>query len=287
MSAWAYILASSLCSILVAHLLKRSEVKGFHIIRVLTVNYGIAAILTSLTFSAPIAVEIAYWPLSLSILILLTGSIFFANYLIFSKSVLYNGLGVSVASMRLSLILPVLLSVVWYQEYLKFSQWAGILLVFCVLWLLLPERLSRSKSLLHNYSGLLLLLFLMTGIGDATLKVYESDFSSLLSLQPFLGSVFLVSAIIGTIYLTIRKEWAFKAGELVAGITIGIPNLFSVYFLIEALALLSGGVVYSLANLMTVFGASVVGVLIWGDRLSVFQWCGIVLSVAAIYLIVY
>ncbi|MEX2601646.1 MAG: hypothetical protein WD355_08365 [Balneolaceae bacterium] len=285
MTAWAYILASSLCSILVAHLLKRSEVKGFHIFRVLTVNYTVAATLAFLLFNAPVPVVMAGWPLSLPVLILLTGTLFFLNYLVFSKSVYYNGLGVSVASMRLSLILPVLLSVIWYQEFLNPLQWTGIFLVFCVLWLLLPEKPDRPKTLHHHYPGLLLLLFLMTGVGDASLKIYESDFSSLLSLWPFLGSVFFVSACVGTLYLAIRREWSITSGELVAGISIGIPNLFSVYFLVEALALLQGGVVYSLVNLFTVFGAAVLGLFYWSDRLSTLQWCGLVLSVVAICLI--
>ena len=187
--------------------------------------------------------------------------------------------------MRISLLIPVLLSTLWYLEYLDFWQWIGVSLVFVTLFLLLP---NKRKMLREPFSAawLLLLLFLGTGIGDASLKVYEAEFSGLLSKQQFMGFVFLTAFLLGVVTIAVRNRWAFTKGELLLGIAIGIPNLYTSIFLIEALERMSGGVVYSSVNVLTVLGGTILGVMKWGDRLTKVQWTGIFLTLISILLLI-
>jgi drug/metabolite transporter (DMT)-like permease len=285
MSPWIFIILSSGCSVAVAHLLKLVEFKQLNTIRVLTVNYLIA---TFIAFLHP-GNSYDYIDLTLTspviILAIIVGILFIANFFIYSKSVYKNGVGISVASMRLSLIIPVLLSTFWYHEYLDEREWVGILFVFIALILLLPDKKSLFKKP-YNAGWLLILLFFFTGLGDSSLKVYESDFSDLLIKEHFMGFIFLSAFLTGFCMITIRKMWGFKREEIVLGIVIGIPNLYSAIFLIEALSYLSGGIVYTAANLLTVMGATFLGVWWWGDRLTKFQWLGIGLTLISIILLV-
>jgi drug/metabolite transporter (DMT)-like permease len=213
------------------------------------------------------------------------GVIFIANFFIYSKSAFHNGLGISVAAMRISLILPVLLSTLWYLDLLTTGQWAGVLLVFVTLYLLLP---NKRKMLKEPFSAawLLVLLFLGTGFGDASLKIYEEDFSSYLNKEQFMGYVFLTAFLIGLTVAILRKGWTLKRSEIVLGVAIGIPNLYSAIFLIEALERMNGAVVYSSVNILTVVGATILGIMRWGDRLSRLQWTGIALTVISILLLI-
>jgi drug/metabolite transporter (DMT)-like permease len=283
MSPWIFIILSSGCSVIVAHLLKLVEFNKLNTIRVLSVNYLVASAVAFLhpnnSFSS---LDISASALLLAVIV---GILFIANFFIYSKSVFKNGVGISVASMRLSLLIPVLLSTYWYQEYLAEKEWIGIIMVFFALILLLPDKRNLLKKP-YNAAWLLIFLFLFTGLGDSSLKVYESDFSHLLTKEQFMGFVFLAAFLTGILVLTVRKSWKYTKQELILGIAVGIPNLYSAIFLIEALSYLSGGVVYTAANLLTVIGATLLGIWWWGDKLTKFQWLGIAITLISIVLLI-
>lgn len=284
MTAWLFILMSSGCSVLIAHLLRLIEFKKMNTLRVLTVNYLVATIIAFLT-AGHISTEYELVKLSpVLIIAAIVGVIFITNFFIYSKSVYSNGVGISVAAMRISLIIPVLLSTFWYQEYLMGREWIGVLVVFITLFLLLPEKRNLFKTP-YNAAWLLVLLFLFTGLGDSSLKIYEADFSDLMTQELFMGIVFLVAFLSGFLFLVIQKNWYINRHEIFLGIAVGIPNLYSAIFLIEALSLLSGGIVYSVTNLLTVIGATILGLWRWGDKLTISQWAGLGLTLISILLL--
>lgn len=287
MSGWIFILLSSLCSVLIVHFLKIIEHKKLDTIRVLTVNYLIATVIAFLLSLRHSELPDAdgnsmVLPVLLAVAV---GVIFIINFFIYSKSVFYNGVGISVAAMRISLIVPVLLSTVIYLELLEFRQWMGVLLVFCTLFLLIP---NKRKMMREPFSAawLLVLLFILTGIGDASLKIYEAEFSQVLVKEYFMGLVFLTAFFVGITFLALKKNWKFSRTEVLLGVGVGIPNLLASIFLIEALERLNGAVVYSSANVLTVFGGTILGIYMWKDRFTKFQWAGLFLTVVTIILLV-
>ena len=286
MSGWVFIILSSFCSVLIAHLLKLIEFRKLNTLRVLTVNYLVA---TGVAFTSSFQTGFpdlsAEGSLGVIALAMIIGLFFIANFFVFSKSVFHNGVGISIAAMRISLIIPVLLSVLWYSEIISLVQWTGIVLVFFTLYLLLPQKKELLKKS-FNASWLLLILFLFTGIGDSSLKIYEADFSMLVSKEQFMGFVFLSALIIGIVLITLRNDWKFNSKELFLGIVMGVPNLYTSLFLIEALQVMDGAIAYSAVNLLTVLGGTLLGILRWGDKLTKLQWAGIGSTILAIILLV-
>lgn len=288
MAGLSFIFLSAVNSVIIAHFLKVTETRSLDTVRVLTVNYFVAsssALLYTFSKGLPdVDFEVFFQPFLLSVGV---GVVFIANYFIYSKSVFYNGVGISIATMRISLIIPVLLSTVWYLEILTIYQWSGIVLVFITLFLLLPNKKSFIKTDYSLSNGwLLLLLFLGTGIGEASLKYYEMEYTQWISKELFMGMVFLTAFWIGMIYILWKKSWQFTKEEIFVGFAIGIPNLLASIFLISALELMNGAVVYSSVNILTVLGGTLLGVLYWKDRFSKMQWMGIFLTMAAIILLV-
>ncbi|MEX0647527.1 MAG: hypothetical protein WEA56_10310 [Balneolaceae bacterium] len=286
MGGWAFIILCSATSVLIAHFLKVVESKGLSTVRVLTINYAVAAttaFFLSGGFSSGYPAD--GFPGGAYILAVITGFFFIANFFIYSKSVFYNGVGISIAAMRISLIIPVLLSTAWYYDLLSTEQWLGVLLVFLTLFLLLPDKWKMLKEP-FSAAWLLVLLFLGTGIGDATLKIYEVEFSRLIAKELFMCFVFLVSFLIGLTVLFVQNKWKFTRKEIFLGIAVGIPNLYTTIFLIEALERMNGAVVYSGVNILTVLGGTLLGLMRWGDRLTRVQWGGIFLTVVAILLLI-
>ena len=79
-------------------------------------------------------------------LAMVVGFIFIANFFIYSKSVSKNGVGISVAAMRMSLLIPVLLSTIWYLEMMSTRQWIGFATVLIALFLLLPNKRKMLRE---------------------------------------------------------------------------------------------------------------------------------------------
>jgi drug/metabolite transporter (DMT)-like permease len=286
MTGWVYIVLSSAASVLIAHFLKVTESKKLNTVRVLTVNYFVASLIAFASTGSRLIPDFSEPGLySVMWLAVGTGILFIANFFIYSKSVFHNGVGISVAAMRISLIIPVLVSTLWYLEYITFMQWLGVFLVFATLILLLPNK-KKLISEPFSVGWLLVLLFVGTGIGDSALKIYESEFSGIWDKQQFMGMVFLTAFLTGMIFLAIRKNFSFTPAEFLMGAVIGIPNLFTSIFLIEALEQMNGAVVYSAVNVMTVLGATLLGILRWGDRLKPLQWAGILFTLISILLLI-
>lgn len=285
MAGWIFILLSSVCSVLIAHFLKVTEFKKMSTIKVLTVNYVVASLVA---FLSPVGgAELDFrlqtvWPALL--LAVIVGFIFIANFFIYSKSVSKNGVGISVAAMRMSLLIPVLLSTFWYLEMMSTRQWVGFFTVIVALFLLLPNK-RRMLREPKSAAWLLVILFLGTGLGDGSLKIFEVDFSSYLTKEQFMGSVFLSATFVGFVFVLIKRDLTFSKQELGMGILVGIPNLYSAIFLIEALEVMNGAVAYSVVNILTVLGATVLGMMRWGDIVTPVQWAGIVLTLFSILLL--
>lgn len=286
MQGWLFITLSSACSVLIAHLLKVSEYRKLNTMKVLTVNYATAAAVAFLTPVSGADLTFDYkGALPGFMLAAVVGGIFITNFFIYSKSVNKNGVGISVAAMRISLLIPVLLSVMWYLEYLETRQWFGVGTVILALFLLLPNKRKMLREP-KSAAWLLLLLFVGTGLGDGSLKIFEMDFSDSLSKEQFMGTVFLSAMIVGFTIIFAKDTLSFTRHELRMGFFIGIPNLYSAIFLIEALVLLNGAIVYSTVNIITVLGATLLGLFRWSDRLSRMQWAGIGTTILSIILLI-
>ena len=100
-----------------------------------------------------------------------------------------------------------------------------------------------------------------------------------------MGTVFLSATIIGIIAVLIKEDITFSKAELGMGILVGVPNLYSAIFLIEALEVMNGAIVYSVVNIITVLGATVLGMIRWGDIVTPAQWAGIAATLLSILLL--
>lgn len=287
MTGWIFVILTSFCSVLLAHLFKITEHTEARTTAVLTVNYAFAtlfALLISLR-NQDVAHALSNVNPPVILLGMITGVVFIVNFFAYSKSVYLNGVGVSIAAMRVSLLVPVLLSTIWYLEPLHLSQWAGVILVFLALVLLLPNKRNLLNKKL-SAGWLLVVLFILTGFGDSALKIYEVDFSVLLVKELFMAIVFTTAFITGLIYFFSTEKGFFTKKEIWLGSCIGLPNLLTAIFLIEALEVMNGAVVYSAVNVLTVLGGTLLGLIRWKDKYTRLQLLGIIITVISVLLLI-
>ncbi len=138
--SYLYILLSAACSVLIAHLLKITEVKELRTLPTLTINYlsaGLFAFGIGIRGEGGLSQIMNPWVLMFCLAV---GVLFIGNFLMYSKSVHANGVGVTIAAMRVSLLVPVLISIYLYRESIGWATALGIVLVIGAVVLLIPRK---------------------------------------------------------------------------------------------------------------------------------------------------
>jgi len=207
-------------------------------------------------------------------------------------------LGVSVASVanKLSLIIPVILTIVLYNEQVVGWEIIGIsLALVAVIFTCYPKKNEAGNTepipLLHKI-GLPLLVFIGSGFLDALINHVQQTYVTKETNNAFLIGGFLSAASIGTltlIYQYWNKQLVFKFNQVVAGICIGIPNYFSIWCLVQFLQDSPWETSASLPvnNMGIVLFSTLVAAILFKEKLSLINWMGIALSAIAIYLIAF
>jgi drug/metabolite transporter (DMT)-like permease len=205
-------------------------------------------------------------------------------------------IGVAVASVanKLSLIIPVVLSVYLYNETVAGWKLTGVLLALIAVFLTCyPKRTGDIKTGKRSWNYILpIVLFIGSGLLDALINHVQQLHVTEENKNAFLISGFLSAAIIGAVllgiqYATGRLRFAFK--HLLAGVLIGIPNYFSIWCLVKFLQISpwQSSASIPVNNMGIVLFSSLVAWVLFKERLSIINWIGIVLSLLAIYLIAF
>lgn len=198
-------------------------------------------------------------------------------------------LGVSVASVatKMSLAIPVLVGVWLYQEHLGAFKIMGILLALLAVYFASVKKATRwqRKALL-----LPALVFLGSGIIDVAIKYVQNFLVDSSEFPLFSSGVFGAAALSGLLAIGIREPGRFiryGAKNIIAGIALGVPNFFSIYFLLRALNTpqLASATVFTLNNTGIVMCTTLLGIVLFQEKLSRTNWGGILLAIVSIILV--
>ncbi len=281
-----FIALSVSCSLTIAQILKLAENRKLDVLKILVLNYlagFIISLLISREFSLlpDISVEWDCWML---VLVGVLGVLFITNMVVYSKSINRVGMGVSIAAMRMSLIFPISASLFVFNEAIGSWKYVGVLLALSSLLLMVPRIKTKSLSGLSD-AWLPFLIFILTGLADTGLKVYERMYATQISEDLFVSLIFLVSFLIGAGILVKQKNLHVSFTEIGYGVAAGIVNLYSSIFLIYALQLMPGSIVFPLVNVSLVVLGTFIGTMVWKDVLSVKQWSGLTIAIISIFLL--
>ena len=210
-----------------------------------------------------------------------TGLLYCGSFILLQWNVRKNGVILSSTFMKLGVIVPAVLAVVWFGERPGWNQGLGfILAITAILMIHLEKEKIRTEK---AYTIGLLLLLLGGGLGDSMAKFYD------VYGNPGLGSFFLmlsflVSGIISGI-LVFRGREKITKYEVLFGVLIGIPNYFSARFLLWALADIPAVITYPTYSIAAMALIGAVGVLMFREKLTKRQWGAYLLVILAVGLL--
>jgi len=209
----------------------------------------------------------------------LAGVLYLAGFVMLQRSVRKNGVVLSSVFMKLGLLVPITMSMLFFGEIPTAAQVVGFTIALCAIVVINLKKDGESKGF-----GMGLILLLLVGGGcDAMSKVYEVFGAAALSEQ-FLFYTFLVAFLLCAA-LVIREKEHFGLQDLAFGALIGIPNFFSAKFLLLALNTLPAVLVYPSFSVATLLLITLTGVAVFKERLSRLQWAALAAIVAALILL--
>lgn len=216
---------------------------------------------------------------------LVLGFLFISIFYAIAKTAQTISVAASMVAAKLSVVLPVVFAVVLYKESLSIFQVIGMLLSFLAVFFISDQsnQQSRLKSML-----LPAIVFMGSGAIDTLLNYVEQNFIPAYTAASIITSVFFMAFIMGSVFL-LTQIWQgaaqFNWKNAVWGLALGVPNYFSMYFLIKTLEVFEGSFIFPVNNIGIVGASSIVAYLFFKEQLSRNKLIGLGLAVAAILLL--
>lgn len=220
---------------------------------------------------------------------LVLGALFITVFNLMALTTQRNGLSVASVATKMSVVIPVIFGLVYYKESLSIFKILGILLAIIAVYLASIRTKDGLKIKPSNFI-FPVLVFLGSGLIDTTVKYLEGEFIANGDIPIFSATLYAVAAAIGIVIIILKGlkgEFHFQVKNLIGGIVLGIPNYFSIYFLVEALrqGVFDSSGIFTINNVGIVMISTLLGILLFKEKLLVKNWIGIGLAVLGILLI--
>lgn len=219
------------------------------------------------------------------------GVLFIVIFYLMVMTTQQHGMSVVSVASKMSVSIPVIFVIFYYGEELSILKVLGILIALVSVYLVS----AKSNDGLKIKTSALLLpfgVFLGSGIIESSIKVLQNDFVPKEETPVFSASIFLFAAITGTLIFIVRffkSKQLFRTKDVIGGIALGIPNYFSIFFLIEALRNpnLDSSIVFVINNVSIVVLSTVVGILLFKEHLFRKNKIGIALAILSIIFVAF
>ena len=198
-----------------------------------------------------------------------------------------NGLSVASVASKMSVVIPVIFGIYVYNEGVSFQKIAGILIALIAVYL--TSIKSETKFSLKGL-WLPIMLFFGSGTIDTTIKYIETTFVPENGIPIFTATIFTFAFIIGIAILIIKfikEQFKFNVKNIFGGLILGIVNYYSVYFLLKALQFenTESSTIFTLNNVAVVMLSTLVGLLLFKEKIITKNWIGIGLAILSIIIV--
>lgn len=193
-------------------------------------------------------------------------------------------LGVTVGSLasKMSLIIPVIVALLFQGDNWTLLKILGICIALLSVYLTVKKEEKQSGPIY-----LAIILFLGAGVLDSILSHIQYLYlDNPQSKDYFTTTVFLVAFSVGAILLLLKKQKP-TLKNIVAGISLGIPNYFSIFFVLRSLESMESSIVFPILNIGIVILSALIGWGYYKEHLSKLNWLGVILAISSIYILIY
>lgn len=282
-----YLLLSIAASTCIFIIFKLFEKYNINTLQAIVVNYFAACLFGLWSYDAPISINAileSQWLFGAIGL----GFLFIAVFSIMAMTAQRNGLSVASVASKMSVIIPVVFGIYVYHEGVGFQKILGIILALISVYLTSVK--PKTTQQISKGLWLPILLFFGSGVIDTTVKYIETTYLADNGIPIFSATIFAFAFIIGTSILIVKafkKPITFQFKILLGGSILGIVNYYSMYYLLKALnhESLESSTLFTVNNVAIVMASTLLGLLIFKEKISKTNWAGISLAIISIVIV--
>jgi len=279
-----YIILSICCSVTVAVLLKLAKRYQISVIQAVAVNYFIALSLCFLFFKPDVKLitATAPWPIYITLAILLP-----SIFLFLAASVKKLGIVKTDIAQRLSLFIPILASYFIFKEDFNYLKIVGLIIGFAAIIFTFLRKSDHQKA--GNESLLYpIMVFIGFGVIDVLFKqiALYKELPYTTSLFTVFGLAFIVSLLLAIVMVAAGKI-KLQLVNVVCGFILGLFNFGNILFYMKAHQALAKNpsTVFAAMNLGVIIVGTLIGLIVFKEKLSKLNYAGIILAIAAVIFI--
>lgn len=218
------------------------------------------------------------------------GFLFISVFYVTALTSQRNGISVASVASKMSVIIPVCFGVYLYNESMGIIKVVGVLLALVAVYF----ASKKEEGSVSDYKNILLpaLVFVGAGAIDTSLKIMQNNyltpeeiglFSTHTFLMAFGAGIFLIG------FNILKNKMKITGKSILGGIVLGIPNYFSLYYLIKMLdsQVFESSTIFTIHNVAIVIVSTLVGILFFKEKISLRNGIGITLALIAIFLVTY
>lgn len=255
----------------------------------IVVNYFVAFLCGFLFFpfdiSKLVSVDLNWFLTALS-----TSVLFIGLFLIMGLSSQRNGLSSTSVAVKMSMALSVLGMMISYSEEIQWIKIAGIILaIIGVIGMTIQESPEKNET---SSAWMLIVLFVGSGLLDYLLNYIQHHVLLENETAFFTAYAFGMAGVIGlflALFLWTKGKLKPTLRNIIAGVSLGIPNYFSIYFLMKTYDVLpwSGSSILAVINVSIVAIASIIGRFFFKEkwnRIKIIGFISALISILFLYL---
>lgn len=277
---------------LIFRLIERQGISNFPVI---VLNYiaaaGLGFFLTSST-----AAESGPFPAAFYMLATLIGILFILMFFVVARSSQKAGMGVTTIAGKMSVIFPIIFSILYdAQDSISTLKAMGILVALTGVLLTVYKKRTQLPEPAFIY--LPVILFVGMGVVDSLVKLAQYEYISDTNLSLFTAILFSISAFCGLLASFFQKgrfRSIFTPRALLWGTLLGAVNFGSIYFLVKTLnhihperGAIDSSVVFGINNIGIVGLSVILGMLLFQEKLTPMNKAGVIVSIVATILLAY
>ena len=218
---------------------------------------------------------------------LFLGALFVSIFFVMAMTAQENGVSVTSIAGKMSVVVPVIFGIILYNESVTFLKIVGIIMALIAVYL---SSVKEEKSEKNGTLLLPILLFIGSGTIDTLLKYIQENYVADEDVSIFSGSLFGIAGVFAFLILvikTIKKRESFGYKNIIAGIILGVPNYYSIIFLIKALQNknFESSTLFTINNVAIVVVSTLVGLFFFKEKFSIKNKIGVAIAVLAIILV--
>ncbi|HRN25217.1 MAG: EamA family transporter [Ignavibacteriaceae bacterium] len=276
-----FLILAIICSSSLALILKYGSVKKSNILLLINGNYLTASIfaLIFIFFKGGF-----HFSINATLFAIGLGVLFAETFVIYSKAISLAGTALATVSARLSVLIPVLFSILFFNESPNIIMIFGFALAIVTLYLFYLSLKNHGAQ--EGRKGKYIYLFsLLVGIGfvDFSMKIFEQNFS-IDEKGTFVFLIFFFAFLYTLVRIQIGKI-KFDKETYKIGLILGLPNVLAIHFLLAALSELPAIIVFPIQNIGVIVLTAVAAYLFWKEQINLYGKIAIAVGIAAILLL--